>query len=189
MLKRRETWRVNKIGPIQPPWGTPQFRLKSSEVLSPTSIRCLRPDRNESNQFKAVPTTPKCCCKIFRRMECTWPPWRHVKTQFITGDCFQPRPHGFCLPFFKGKVLDTRLNCFIPRRASAAHTAELSCTPIAHELRKEEKKMYLVSLDDLRLRRSVRNFNLPPGHTQGIPRAYPGHLTILGVRAGGNSAN
>ena len=41
-------------------------------------------------------------------------------TQFITGDCFQPRPRGFCLPFFKGKVLDTRLNCFIPLRASAA---------------------------------------------------------------------
>ena len=26
---------------------------------------------NESNQFKAVPTTPKSCCKIFRRMECS----------------------------------------------------------------------------------------------------------------------
>ena len=49
---------MNKIGPIQLPWGTPQFRLKSSEVLSPTSISCLRPDRNESNLFKAVPTTP-----------------------------------------------------------------------------------------------------------------------------------
>ena len=49
---------MNKIGPIQLPWGTPQFRLKSSEVLSPTSIRCLGPDRNESNCFKAVPTTP-----------------------------------------------------------------------------------------------------------------------------------
>ena len=43
-----------------------QFRLKSSEVLSPTSIPCLRPGRNESNQFKADPTTPKSCCKIFR---------------------------------------------------------------------------------------------------------------------------
>ena len=88
----------------------------------------------------------------------------YENTQFITGDYFQPRPQGFCLPFFKGKVLDTRLNC-----ASAAHTAEkLSCTPIAHELRKEEKKMCLVSLDDLRFRRSVRNFNLP----RGIPRAF-----------------
>ena len=93
----------------------------------------------------------------------------YENTQFITGDCFQPRPQGFCLPFFRGKVLDTRLNCFIPRRASAVHTAEkLSCAPIPHELRKEENKMYLVSLDDLRFRRSVRNFNLP----RGKPRAF-----------------
>ena len=36
MVKRRETQRVNKIGQLQLPWGTPQFRLKLSEVLSPT---------------------------------------------------------------------------------------------------------------------------------------------------------
>ena len=27
----------SKIGPIQLPWGTPQYRFKSLEVLSPTS--------------------------------------------------------------------------------------------------------------------------------------------------------
>ena len=31
MLKRRETYRVNKIGPKKLPCATPQFRLKSSE--------------------------------------------------------------------------------------------------------------------------------------------------------------
>ena len=60
---------VEEVGNVER--GTPQFRLKSSEVLSPTSIRCLRPDRNDSNHFKAVSTTPKSCCKIFRRMECS----------------------------------------------------------------------------------------------------------------------
>ena len=86
--------------------------------------------------------------------------------EFIAGDCFQYSlvPRAFASHVLEGKVLGTRFTCFIH-----AHTAEkLSSTPFPPELRKEEKIMYLVSLTDLLFRRSGRDFNLPPGHTQGI---------------------
>ena len=37
------------------------------------------------------------------------------------------------------------------------------------------------------MRRSIRNFNTPPpGRTPGVPRAYPGHLTVHRAQGGGN---
>ena len=72
--KRLETYREKKkTGPIQLPWGTPQFRLKSSEVLSPTNI-----ERNESNQFKAVPATPKPVSKYSEEWNVQWYQKRHL---------------------------------------------------------------------------------------------------------------